>query len=599
MSINRCLNCKIGTSFCVYTKTIDVISQYGKVYKDAPTDNCILGKTDEYAIFPDTEDSKYYPGDIPLLNARNCEADDIQGTDPFISNRYLYESITNNITTGDTFHILESISTHVQRYSVLEKKTVDVIAKNKVNKRYDYDHPLYHIIDYNVPLNTSGVVGLDEKCFVMGTNDISLESKNWAKDDFGEAKKSIGIPKIRQCFGLYGSYDKTTDLILHKSMKDNTRSIPSFKNFTNVKVNQYQDCSYNIFIDDFKLIDDHINNIGLTNDIKVKLYEAYALIKKNNYINLYSLLLNNGVEQQDVFKVLNTISIKNPKLVYKNNQGHRYNIKKISTLYFNVVNDIIDAGMHKELILANIINYVLNDNTLLNHIVGLTPKKLEYMLWFDMIKSELDNKLIDELRPERIKFNEYNSDNEASSLISIITHAIFKQKLLVSSDLPEDFKLVFKRYNNYIDNYIEAKDVESIGAATVNIKDLLIINDHSIYDEFVILVTNVTTISPNEIIDLWSSYENAYITNQPQLFWDYVTSLVDEYNNVGFKLLEVKIDNDTLDIYDFTHSHSTYIRSKNKRYYNIANQEKEHIKLYNDEEDLSHQYNEYNEFEEM
>ena len=623
MAINRCQNCKIGTSFCVYTKTVEVETQYGKKYMDVPSKNCILGKEDEYAIFPDTEDVNF--NGIDLLNPRLCEAELFM--DPFISNKYLYEALTNNVTTGDMYNIDSSYNEFrkTQSYELKTDSDGKVIVnsqgkptikyhltkdgnpllvdkKMKVTgpKRYDYDHPMYHIIDYNVPLNTTGVVRLHEQCYVMGKKDISLESKNWVTDDFGEAKKAIGIPKVRQCFGLYGTFNKATGLIMHKSMYDQTKHMPSFKNYTVVKVNQYQDAFYNIFTSEFKDINDHINNIGLENECKVRLYEAYALIKKGKYINLYSLLLNNNVEQQDVFKILNTVSIKNPKTIYKNNQGNRYSIKKIKELYFNIVDDTIDAGINKELMLANIVNYVLNDKTLLNHIVGLTPKKLQYNIWFDMIKHDLDEEEFDTLRPERFNVNEYNQDNNIGDFIKIITHAIYAQKLLAIDNLPEEFKGTIKRYNDYLGYFDEPKDVEDIGAATSNIKELLNISEEQqeIYDSFVILITNLLTISPYEITELWRVYHKAMLTNNSIMFWEYVDVLVDDYNNVGQKLIEIKISSDTFDIIDFTESHSNYIRSKNKRYYNKDNQENEHSKLYNEDEDLSNQFNEFNMFEE-
>jgi len=570
MAINRCQNCKIETSFCVYSHTTQVENSYGKKYHDVPaqkgiinaetlkqegvySNNCKVGNEDEYALWPDTVESKFGVGDAALLELRECEVTDESGMDPFIANKYLWEGLTTNVTMGDTFDI--------------------------AGRRFDSIHPLFHMIDYNVPMNKSGILKPFEGCHLMGQGeDITLVSKNWEIDDFGEAKKAIGIPKVRPCTGIYGNRDKITGVILHKSMKDWTRHVPSFKNYTKIKVSKYSNATMNIFVDSIDVIDEYVSTIIRDTTVKARLYEAYALIKRGNFINVYSLLLNNGMIQNEVFKITNIVSTKEPRSVYQNNEGYRYNISKISVLYFNIVNDVIFIRFNKKEVLANIVNYILNDKTLLNHTIG-KPKLDEYTKWFMSVKDELNEDALDELRPERTNLNHYNSDDKQIDAINVISDAIYKQKLLSDKDLPEEFVAMFRYNKQYNVDYVEERDVFEMGAACIRLKTLIQVTYPEAYKQFVIMIKHIDIVTPNGIKLLWERYQDAYIINAPKLFWDYIQELVEDYDQIGYKLNELFVDEDTLDIAEYDHTHSNYIRTKNKHYYNIENQDAEHFKM--------------------
>ena len=136
-------------------------------------------------------------------------------------------------------------------------------------------------------------------------------------------------------------------MILHKSQKDWTSKVHTFKNFTNVKVTKYNPTKYNLFIDDYAVIDKFVTETIGHCTAKIRLEEAFKLIKGGAYINIYQLLINNDVSAQSAKTISMNISTKNPRLIYKNNEGHRYNINKVSTLYFNIVDlslDVLDCS---------------------------------------------------------------------------------------------------------------------------------------------------------------------------------------------------------------------------------------------------------------
>jgi len=570
--INRCQNCKIGTSFCVYTKTEKMVNTFGKTINEVPADNCIIGKHDEYAIFPDTEELDIGL-DTPLMKMRECEYRAPLDVETSNSNLYLWESLTTNVTTGDTFNIYETIG--------------KAGSNNKTARRFDYDHPLYHIIDYNVPVNTSGIVRLNENCFMMGNKNFYLVSKNWVQDDGGEeAKKAIGIPRVRYCVGLYGTMDNKSGIIMHKSMKDWTGKVPTFKNYTNQKVNPWQTATYNLFIHDFHIIDEFITSVLFDVNIKQRLYEGFALIKKGEYINIRQLLLNNNVDQKLANTISNTISTKNPKLIYNNADGYRYNITKVKHLYFNILEGIIDIKFNKKVILANIVNFILNDTTLLNHTINANTKHSQYIKWYNSICDDLSIELQDEFHPNRIKFNEYTSDNGLKAAIDIIVDAIYVQKILDIKNVPETFKQMFKRYKEYIKNYNEDKDIFDIGAPILNIKEYLNIKDERTYKDFSKFLQHINIIKPLELKELWEQYCDSVFKNDCTLFWNYVEDMAFEHNMACQKLMMVHPGQDDFEPLDITPSDGPYFKIKQKRYYNKNDQYNEHKKLYNPMEDF-------------
>lgn len=561
--IDRCANCKIGTSFCVYSKTIAVKNMFGKELQIVPNNNCIIGLEDEYALWPDTE-LNYIADHTAVMKYRECEFNDPFSTDIFKSNLYLWESVSNNITTGDNYEI--------------------------DGRRFEYDHPLYHIIDYNVPINKSGKVRLTENCHVMGIDDIHLVSAGWHEDDGGEAKKAIGIPRVRKCVGLYGTYDPKTGMTMHKSMKDWTSRIRTFKNYTNVVVSKYTPAKYNLFIDDFKIIDEYVRSLVSNPVIVKRIYEAFDLIMKGKYLNVYKLLINNNVSNDTAKAITNNISTKDPASVYKNNEGYRYNIHKVEALYFNIVKDIIKIDIGKKEILANIVNFVLNDNELMNHVIGSTKKLNKYIEWYDSVVDTLDPEFADELHPKRQNFNEYNSDNFSDSAFRIIRHAIANEHLLTIDDLPNNFKIMRKNYLKYMAEYIEPNDILEIGAATLNLKEFLNPADDNIYNQFKRFVIHFDRIKPIEIKEIWEKFEYCYKNNDATAFWDYIedestsidldedTDIIDDKFNYQ-KLIELYTGEDIFDLESIEFTHGSYIRIRQKRYYDKRNQERELMKM--------------------
>ena len=308
------------------------------------------------------------------------------------------------------------------------------------------------------------------------------------------------------------------------------------------------------------------------------MYEAYALIKQGKYINVYALLLNNDVTQTDIFKITNVVSTKNPKDVYQNKEGHRYNISKIAALYFNIVDDVIKLTFEKKEVLANIVNYILNDKVLLNHRIGKS-KLDEYTKWYESIKDTLDEDLADEIRPERMNINNYNSDDKLIDAISVISHAIYNLRIIDVAKLPQEFKDMYKYYKTYNENYKEEKDIFEIGAAAVPASKLISITYTEAYDNFVKIVKHFEVITPNQFKELWEVYQDAYNLNEPSIFWDYAQLMVEDYEHIGYKLNELIIDEDSFEIAEFNYDHSNYIRARNKRWYDIENQDAEHFKM--------------------
>jgi len=590
--INRCQNCSIGTSFCVYTKTITVINNFKKEVQIVPGDNCIMNREDEYAIWVDTEEDEIAE-DVVMLKYRECEYDYGFDLDIFHSNLYLWESVSTNITTGDMFYIdSQTINNAKLPCGITEShpKRSKVIRQLSHTRRFEYEHPLYHIIDYNVPLNRSGKVRLTENCHVMGKENLYLISTGWHEDDGGEAKKAIGIPKIRRCMGLYGTYDKNAGMVMHKSMKDWITKIPTFKNFTKVKVSSFVRAKYNIFQNSHKEIDDYICSVIDDIIIQERIFEAFEMIKGNVYINVRQLLLNNGVSSGTTRAITDTISTKDPKKIYQNDEGYRYNIHKIEALYFNIVNNVINITVGKTEILANIVNFILNDNVLMAHQIGVTNKFSAYLTWYEENVSTMDQELADELHPSRHVFNEYNSDNFLDAAFRVIKHAIGELEILTLENLPKEFKEMRKNYLKYMKAYVEPVDIFDIGAATLNLKEFLNPSDEQIYNLFKRFVVHFDRIKPIEVQEIWHKFEHYYKLGDASSFWDYIedeattkdideefSEIEDKFNYQ--KLLELYTGDDIFELTDIEPHHGPYIRIRQKRYYDKRNQENELRKM--------------------
>ena len=517
-TINRCQNCKLGQTFCVYTKIEEKETKFGKKIKIVPANNCTINKEDEYALYPDN-----FIDSDGIVRWRECEAGiNNEVADPFRSNLYLWENISTNVTTGDMYHI--------------------------EGNRYDYDHPLYHLIDYNVPMNKTGILKTNEPAHLMIGNTITLTSIAWEKDDFGEAKKVIGIPKIRRCIGLYGTVDKFTGLITHKSMKDWTSVIPEFINYTNKKVATFDDAKFNIFKEGgFDEIDEFVKIIIKDEEVRERLYDAYDLIVSGKFINVYQLLLNNDISKEDTIKIVSSVSIKNPKHIHRSVNGYRYNIQKIKELYFNIVNDVIKVDFNKPIILANIVNFILNDIELLNHKMNANEKLDDYINWY--YNTALTKDLIEDLNPELINFNKYDTKNNMYMIFDIIADAIYNQKLLTIKDLPSLFKVAYDEHQSYLASYVPDKDIHEIGSAFITIDELVNITNKDAFNAFKKVMKSVDVITIESLLKFWDIWVKCYERNTPTHFWNFIEYYNNKNNDrASEKILDVLNDEESFDV---------------------------------------------------
>lgn len=470
-SIERCQNCRIGNSICVFSKLdIEQLDNGFKITRIPHQHNCNIGQADDYAIYPDCDyDESGFSWRV-CENIKNSEAN------PIGTRAYQFETLTTHQVTGDEYDL----------------------------NRHDHIHPLYHMIDYNVPINTTGFLAEDEVGEMMGHNEFSLVSNRWVTDGYGEAKKAMGIDRVRFCTGMYGTFDNRLEIIRHKSMKDWWASIPWWANYTRFPPRGIKRL-YNIFVTPMDDIEKYCIDTINDDTVAGRLLEAYCLIKDGSYINVGNLLTNNGLNREIKFEILNNISTTNPRNIYTSSTGTRYNVENLKKLYFAIKRNKIPMRPHLRVeSMGNIANYILND---IHGLGAIEP---------DMLTGKI--------KPSKRYWY----------AIDIIKSAIYQDGIIKDAkSLPEWFKTLFNKHRNRIVE--DPLHPEDIGPAVMTVRNICEVTDDQkeIFESFKDVCRMIQRITPGELKVTWNHWLRANKANNPKMFWTFIINVrnnVDEHN---------------------------------------------------------------------
>ncbi len=459
-TILRCNNCMFQKAVCVFSKL-----EFDEKGKHAvPEYNCMIGKEDQYNIFPRCNNKDGY------WSWQEMEAPDKHPSPWKFANRmFQWESTTPHYTTGDELNI----------------------------NRHD-ENPLYHIEDYNAPINMTQGLGEDELANVIGSNELSLTSSRWHGDIYGEPKRVMGHKNVEYCTGLYGTVDKKNKIVLHRSMKDWFSSVPWWKNYTNIKPLGKKRL-INIFTSTDEIIEEFCEATVEDTVILARVLESILYIKSGKYINLPQLLKANQLPEDIIKKITSTISTKNPDTIHVTTTG-RYNVEKVRDLYRAIRNGVIKASPFMSRVYrANIANYILND------IDGLAKLDLYYVTDWNF-------------KPhERYWY-----------AIEIIAYAVKDGIIRRTKNLPEWIKKL-ARDNNKLKLKSEFNP-NFVAPPVVTVRSICrpTLDQKTAYKSFTNMIKSVDSITSTELLYVWKYWSMAHKKNKAELFWNYIINLSNE-----------------------------------------------------------------------
>lgn len=549
--LRKCKHCQIGSSYCVMTNAVPKTTETGFSYysidlfkqgrlNDAgsaptfvgPGYTCRVGSQDHYNMGFVVERESGFEGPAVF---------EPSSTEPivFAQRRTNWESLSTHSVTGDEY----------------------------VTRNWEWDHPFYHMTYVNDPINKTGMVSANEIVDVVGHENFMLVSDKWTSDMYGEPRKAIGIPRVRYCIGMYGSINKSNHVIEHISMKDNVVEIDWFENYT---IMQYKPKKLNVFLHSDKELLQVFLDAGI-NDVRVlrRAQAAFGLIRAGKYINLYKLLIANGIDSKKAIQVTTRkLSTKNPKQLYNTAGGNRYNMDKLLIVFNNLVDGNLCQPTEADALaaynantldqlkaryedyrvryLSNIINYVLNDPVLKQTKPDFINSKLApaYRYWnaIQIVITGIKLGLID-MKRVPMWFRELS----------------YQHKILIA-----DKKRIEK---------IEGPEENMVAPAVVSVRKYLNITaeQEEAYKMFIPLLRHIKKTTPLELEVCWEHFIKAYVNDEPALFWRYIANIsghggeeqiVDIHDilhlkskedgafNLGFALYDAMISEDDFKVFD-------------------------------------------------
>jgi len=497
-TVHRCQRCTSGKSICVFSRVESRIVEkpgYSYTVNEIPEYNCLLKKRDEYALLPVT---KIVNGLEIWHEHERRENYDNPGT-----RLYQFESLNGHNTTGDEYH---------------------------TDRRVDYIHPLYHLIDFNVPVNRYGELANDEPALVLGKNDPVLMSHRWEEDRYRLPLKAIAISKVEYCTGIYGSLDKNRGIAVHKSMKNWWNSIKEWENYTNMKMSGSK-CALNIFSDTIEQIDAFLREKIQDEKTIMRLIDAYIVIKDGEFINMKTLMKHNGVDSETIKEIQNAISTVNPEGIHKSSTGTVYNVDKIKTLYFALKTDVFPNinTYDKKRFMSNIVNFILNDTKYLGRldIENTDSFRIKYWHALKVIRSAYEeDEIIDDLgtTPKWFKALWIASSKKERQFLHF-NNTLVTAKTANPAELDDIIDTLAMGLKNPTQLYpvmIRIKDICSVTKDELNA-----------FDAFKKVCCVIKTITPSEIILLWDNWKTAWNENNPYKFWTFIEKVMEteEYKN--------------------------------------------------------------------
>ncbi len=465
----RCSNCMKGRSICVFSKLIFKVKD-GQERYEIPEYNCLIGNEDNYNIYPRSE----YKGDY-MVWTEHEPPDYSPAPFRFANKMYQFESLSHHNVTGDEYDA----------------------------NRHDYS-PMFHLVDYNAPINQTGILAEDEPGEIVGTNEFFLTSNRWYSDRYGEPKKVLGRSRVDFCFGLYGMVDIKNRCIVHKSMRNYCYNIKEWQNYTNVGA-QNINKKINIFTD-FEKAEEFCSSRIENENILGRILEALLYIKDGEYINLRSFLKSNDIPYTVMNDIVSRIATNNPKKIHRTSSGRRYNVEKVKSLYMALRNKKIPISSRmRRIYMANIVNFILND-------------------YEGLGKIDLD----------KVSAYKFSTEDRYWFAIQIIANALYADNLIDSLEiLPRWFKELFVAHTKL--EVPEEKDPNLCQPPVESIRKILGIlpEQDDIYCDFKDILTVLKSITSTELTYIWKYWVKAHSKSNSRIFWNFIQELsngVDTYS---------------------------------------------------------------------
>jgi len=359
-----------GMAFCMFSR-LDIETRAGSPRPIIPDNNCKICLGDTYNLWPASSLGK--DGDKEWHQFESLDMSEKAGT-----RMYQFEALTPHNTTGDEYSIESDLSAdQAQKYAR--------IGATSRSREFAEIHPCYHLVEFNVPLNRYGKLDDSEPVTVSGRGTF-IVSQRWVEDRFGEPMKAIGKAKVEDCLGIYGAYDIRKNMVIHRAMRDYSNDIPGWINYTTIR-GKIKPKAFNIHVSNMSDIASFISETVNNSIITARIIEAYQIIKDaeapsirsgSTHIDMWRLMLNNGLSRETVKTINQNVSTKNPRTPFQSSTGNRTNLEKLRNLYIALrpkrkyivqketgYSEVLAVSpFEARIYMANIVNCVLNDPVL-------------------------------------------------------------------------------------------------------------------------------------------------------------------------------------------------------------------------------------------
>ena len=376
-------------------------------------------------------------------------------------------------------------------------------------------HPLYTIKDVNEPKTTSKDIGDNTILVPFGdAENLAFSSVGWKEQDVK------GLERIDKCFcGLYGEFNLKTAIITDtkngvptkamatpKCIKDQCGQIPDWINYTMIPPSRSR--QYTFFVakaSNRDIVDHCIKWFGPTMSAAA-IAKILIAIRGGEYINMYNVLDNHGIDEQTVKKFMRETNTRT-KDIFK-----PINLLKYWLYYTHVLCELpYIKGLPYR---ANLVNFLLNNpaNSKIN------PNEPDAVM--------KDGTLV------------FSTPHRYWHMINIIMHTYYEDRrgrapLLNKSMLPDWLVPMINAVREKRD--IEDKDfknpgvkrlkdiVEKICDGTYAIKDTE--HWHKRAEAFADIVRAGQRWTLPEIKSAWVEFCRAYDASDPRRFWSWVEAI--------------------------------------------------------------------------
>jgi hypothetical protein len=476
---------------------------------------CCLHSGDHYNIYPEFE-SQMQGGCLVATTGKVVNNDD----NPYIPNDFkvgltvVWENVTNQHEDGMNFDFRDF--------------PADI-------------HPLYHREARNVP------IPLDDDTDPIGEifGDLSpvLVSTGWMEESW------YGHDRVEVCKkGIYGIYDNRINTTKPKCMKSYINQIRGWINYTNQsdtsKPKQFYACEES----DELILEFCYKWFNAT--VAERIADGIIYVKNGGYINMWSLLENNFIDEPSRRAFMNQISLKSKKNLYKGS----FNIQSYCALYDQIDKMIWphyytdESGEVKQKLIQypeemrklfkeNILNFIMNHPSLEKTQVGQdSGYKTSQRYWHAMMLFRRAKK--EKLINPRQKLpnwlvTQYNDTMRHDCII--VTHDKTVSWNKATKEEKDDFiDAKILRVENAKDLYPHMERVEDI--VNYHKQDMM-------WFQFCDILKAGRRWNKSEIQSAWEIFNVAYAQDNPSIFWDWVEDfasrpLEDEISINGLEVLQ-------------------------------------------------------------